>query len=127
MSGLRTDAGVLRREKILDAIEELTERRGFPPTIRELCQEVGVTSTSTVVDHLDILKRYGFVTWEPGQPRTIRVLRPDSSTVEQPIRNRQMGNGCEGHEPQGRAFESPSGSLYYRYDSPINLPLRRRP
>lgn len=63
-----------RRFAVLKAIEEITKEKGYPPTVREIGDRVGLKSSSATKGHLDRLKRDGFVTWEERQPRTIRVI-----------------------------------------------------
>lgn len=58
---------------ILGAIKRMTEARGYPPTVREIGEAVGLASTSSVKAHLDTLYREGYITWEPKSPRTIRI------------------------------------------------------
>ncbi|TYO92803.1 transcriptional regulator [Desulfallas thermosapovorans] len=60
--------------RIIDAIEELSGK-GYPPTFRELMQEVGLRSPSTIKCRLEKLRRAGRVDWQPQQPRTLRVVR----------------------------------------------------
>lgn len=62
-----------RQKQILDAINALTESRGFPPTIREVGEHVGLSSSSTIHEHLQNLKRLGAVEWDRRQVRTLRV------------------------------------------------------
>ncbi|MBN8867534.1 MAG: hypothetical protein J0H98_08265 [Solirubrobacterales bacterium] len=61
--------------RLVAAIESLTERHGFAPTIRELGTEVGLASSSSVARRLQNLKRNGVVDFEPRSPRTLRVIR----------------------------------------------------
>jgi repressor LexA len=46
---------------------------GFAPTVRDLCQATGRTSTSTIHAHLQRLRRAGVVDWAEGRQRTLRV------------------------------------------------------
>ncbi len=59
---------------VLRAVAALTAQRGYPPTVREIGDAVGLTSTSTVHGHLRRLRRLGRLTMEPDSPRTIRVV-----------------------------------------------------
>ncbi|MEX2031383.1 MAG: hypothetical protein WEA81_00820, partial [Dehalococcoidia bacterium] len=52
-----------RRMLVLDAIVSLSEARGFPPTVREIAECVGLRSTSSVVAHLRGLRHDGLITW----------------------------------------------------------------
>lgn len=62
-----------RQVEMLAAIRRLTAERGYAPTIRELASEVGVTTTNSVAQTLQMLRRKGWVTWEPMHSRTLRV------------------------------------------------------
>jgi repressor LexA len=64
-----------RRRKVLQAIQEYVEAYGRSPTNREIARAVGLESASCVNHHLKQLKAAGLVTYEPGIPRTVRVLR----------------------------------------------------
>lgn len=59
-------------DRILDFIGAYIARRGFPPTLRELGKELGRSPQSVMV-HLDRLEADGYLTREPGIPRSIRV------------------------------------------------------
>lgn len=62
-----------RQRQILDVIEQTSSERGFPPSVREICEEVGLTSPSTVHTHLRSLQRLGYLTRDPSKPRAISV------------------------------------------------------
>ena len=64
-----------RRQQILDYIRESMERRGFPPSMREIADAVGLKSASTVSYHFKILKEAGYLDRDPRLPRTV-VPRP---------------------------------------------------
>lgn len=66
-----------RQEEVLEAIEGLIDRHGYPPTIRELGAELGLRSTSSVARLLMRLKTAGVVDWNPTQVRTLRVVHGD--------------------------------------------------
>ena len=59
---------------VLLAVAWLTERHGFPPTIREICAHVGLNSPATMHRKLRRLRRQGHLTWDEGHVRTIRVV-----------------------------------------------------
>lgn len=65
-----------REQQIYNAIQCYTFTRGYPPTVRELGDLVGLSSASSVHKYLVKIKRQGYITFEPGQPRTLRVVRP---------------------------------------------------
>jgi repressor LexA len=72
-----------RQRAILDCIERHVELRGYPPSVREIGQAVGLGSPSTVHAHLETLERRGYLRRDPTKPRAIE-LRPDPAlgTVE---------------------------------------------
>ncbi|MEV0370549.1 winged helix-turn-helix transcriptional regulator [Streptomyces sp. NPDC050636] len=59
--------------RIARAIRELTDSAGYPPSIREIADEVRL-SASTVIYHLQAMKRQGIVTHTPGHSRSYQVL-----------------------------------------------------
>ena len=48
--------------------------RGFPPAVREICQAVGLKSTSSVHSHLESLEKNGYIRRDPTKPRAIEIL-----------------------------------------------------
>lgn len=79
-----------RQRGILECIESHTRRRGYPPSVREIGDVVGLTSTSTVHAHLNSLERMGFIRRDPTKPRAIEVRYDPSSEVtaeRRPVRH----------------------------------------
>jgi repressor LexA len=72
-----------RQGKILEVIREAVTSRGYPPSIREIGEAVGLTSTSSVHSQLAALERKGFIRRDPTKPRAIEVYL-DEPVVEQP-------------------------------------------
>jgi repressor LexA len=64
-----------RQREILDTIVALTAQRGFPPTAREIGAVLGLTSSSTIHRHLEILQMRGYIKRSPRSPRAICVVR----------------------------------------------------
>ena len=62
-----------RQRGILNFIEAETRDRGYPPSVREIGEAVGLTSTSTVHSHLGTLQRLGYLRRDPTKPRAIEV------------------------------------------------------
>jgi repressor LexA len=62
-----------KRKEILDFIASELRERGYPPSVREIGQAVGLTSSSTVHTHLTTLQRQGFLRRDPTKPRAIEV------------------------------------------------------
>jgi repressor LexA len=65
-----------RQRKVLEVIRESVERRGYPPTVREIGEAVGLTSTSSVSHQLAMLQKKGFLRRDPSRPRAVDVRLP---------------------------------------------------
>ncbi len=71
-----------RQRQILDVIEQSMRERGYPPSVREIGEAVGLTSPSTVHNHLATLQRHGYLRRDPTKPRAIEVRwDPNSGAV----------------------------------------------
>lgn len=68
-----SEALTARQREILDFIEREMRERGYPPSVREIGEAVGLTSPSTVHNHLASLQRMGFLRRDPTKPRAIEV------------------------------------------------------
>ena len=64
----------LSDEDILMYIADFIDQNGYPPTVRELCEETGLSSTATIQYHLKKLKEKGYITYKEGSSRTIKIL-----------------------------------------------------
>ncbi|HLI15068.1 MAG TPA: transcriptional repressor LexA [Acidimicrobiales bacterium] len=64
-----------KRRAILEFIAAQLEERGYPPSVREIGEAVGLTSSSTVHAHLQVLQREGYLRRDPTKPRAITVSR----------------------------------------------------
>ena len=62
-----------KRRSILECIDQALHDRGYPPSVREIGEAVGLTSSSTVHAHLAILEKQGFLRRDPTKPRAIEV------------------------------------------------------
>ncbi|GEP19553.1 transcriptional repressor LexA [Pediococcus argentinicus] len=58
---------------VLSFIHERVTEQGYPPTVREICEAVGLSSTSTVHGHIDRLQKKGFLKKDPTKPRAIEI------------------------------------------------------
>jgi len=63
-----------RQEQILDFIRSEIHRKGYPPSVREIGEAVGLSSSSTVHAHLAALERHGYIRRDPTKPRALEVL-----------------------------------------------------
>ena len=63
-----------KQEEIMNYIKDEILERGFPPAVREICQAVGLKSTSSVHSHLESLEKNGYIRRDPTKPRAIEIL-----------------------------------------------------
>ncbi|MAQ17778.1 MAG: repressor LexA [Sandaracinus sp.] len=74
-----------RQRAVLEFISESITDRGYPPTLREIGNHLGIRSTNGVNDHLRALERKGYLTREDMKSRTLRLVRtPDGEPVDKP-------------------------------------------
>ncbi|MBO5564106.1 MAG: transcriptional repressor LexA [Lachnospiraceae bacterium] len=62
-----------KQQQILDYIKEEILAKGYPPTVREICEKVHLKSTSSVHSHLETLEKNGFIRRDPTKPRAIEI------------------------------------------------------
>ena len=78
----RPQAGLTQRQRtILEMIRESVTSRGYPPSIREIGDAVGLTSTSSVAHQLRALERKGYLRRDPNRPRAVDVRGADETAV----------------------------------------------
>jgi repressor LexA len=76
--GPADEAGLTpRQRRVLEVIRDSVERRGYPPSMREIGEAVGLTSTSSVSHQLAALQRKGFLRRDPNRPRAVEVRLPE--------------------------------------------------
>ncbi len=63
-----------KQKKILDFLKQEIRTKGYPPSVREICNAVGLKSTSTVHGYLERLERKGLIRRDPSKPRAIEIL-----------------------------------------------------
>ncbi len=63
-----------KQEEILTYIKSQILSRGFPPSVREICEAVNLKSTSSVHSHLETLEKNGYIHRDPTKPRAIEIL-----------------------------------------------------
>jgi repressor LexA len=89
-----------RQRKVLQVIRESVQSRGYPPSMREIGEAVGLTSTSSVSYQLSTLQSKGYLRRDAGRPRTVEVRLPGHPAVR------------PGHEPDhdGELDLTPGGA-----------------
>ncbi|MCI8318481.1 MAG: transcriptional repressor LexA [Lachnospiraceae bacterium] len=76
-----------KQEEILAYIKNEILKRGFPPAVREICQAVGLKSTSSVHSHLESLEKNGYIRRDPTKPRAIEILDDSFQMVRREMVN----------------------------------------
>ena len=62
-----------KQKEILEYIKDEILKKGYPPTVREICEKVNLRSTSSVHAHLSTMERNGFIRRDPTKPRAIEI------------------------------------------------------
>lgn len=70
-----------RQRAILDFIKNEVRERGYPPSVREIGEAVGLASSSTVHGHLERLEKKGYIRRDPTKPRAIEITDGDDSAA----------------------------------------------
>jgi len=73
-----------RQTEILDFIKSEVREKGYPPSVREIGEAVGLASSSTVHGHLERLEKKGFIRRDPTKPRAIEILTDDFASIFHP-------------------------------------------
>ncbi len=63
-----------KQKEILDFLKEEILRKGYPPSVREICDAVNLKSTSSVFAHLETLEKNGYIRKDPTKPRAIEIV-----------------------------------------------------
>jgi repressor LexA len=79
-----------KQRRILEFIKKELKAKGYPPSVREICEGIGIRSTSTVHGYLERLEKNGFIRRDPTKPRAIEILEdndflPKKELVNVPI------------------------------------------
>ena len=90
-----------RERKILLYMKDQIKAKGYPPTVREICQELHIKSTSTTHKDIANLEKKGYIRKDPSKPRALMIMDPDSLP------------------------ESPSSSISANGPAGITLPMAR--
>ncbi|MBQ9021454.1 MAG: transcriptional repressor LexA [Eggerthellaceae bacterium] len=70
-----------RQQAVLDCIEEYIAEKGYGPSVRDVCERMGLSSPSTVFVHLNALEEKGFIRKDPLKSRSITLVNPSNSQV----------------------------------------------
>lgn len=81
----RTEGLTRRQRLILETINAAVASHGYPPTMREIGDAVGLTSSSSVAHQLQSLERKGFLRRDPKRPRAMEVVMPEADDAPAPL------------------------------------------
>ncbi|ERK30560.1 transcriptional repressor LexA [Clostridium intestinale] len=71
-----------KQSEIYKFLKTYTENKGYPPSVREICEAVDLKSTSTVHGHLKRLEKKGFIKRDPTKPRALEIVELNSAKRE---------------------------------------------
>lgn len=63
-----------KQREVLEYLKQQVLQKGYPPSVREICDAVGLKSTSSVHAHLESLERNGYIRKDPTKPRAIEIV-----------------------------------------------------
>jgi repressor LexA len=72
-----------KQQQVLDFIKDSIVKKGYPPTVRDICVAVNLSSTSSVHAHLATLEKNGFIRRDPTKPRAIEILDDSFNVMRQ--------------------------------------------
>ena len=93
-----------RQRKVLDVIRDSVERRGYPPTIREIGAAVGLASTSSVSYQLSVLQGKGFLRRDPTKPRAVDVRLPSEVAAGNDEADARAAHPTPAYVPHNESF-----------------------
>ncbi|MCR5774292.1 MAG: transcriptional repressor LexA [Lachnospiraceae bacterium] len=76
-----------KQSDILEYIKSEILDKGYPPAVRDICQAVGLKSTSSVHAHLETLEKLGYIRRDPTKPRAIEILDDDFNLGRREVTN----------------------------------------
>ncbi len=112
-----------RQRRILEVIRDAVEHRGYPPSIREMGEAVGLASSSSVAHQLKMLEHKGFLRRDPNRPRALEVLLPGpGSAVATPAQVVEpvIAHPAAVTAPQAGYDETGMGDAY---PAPVHVPV----
>ena len=76
-----------KQKEILEFIKNEIINRGYPPSVREICEAVNLRSTSSVFSHLNTLEKNGYIRRDPTKPRAIEILDDNFNITRREMTN----------------------------------------
>ncbi len=75
----------VKQIQIIEFIKKELQKKGYPPSVREICDAVNLKSTSTVHGHLERLEKKGFIRRDPTKPRAIEILDDEMNIYKKEV------------------------------------------
>ncbi|MCM0639157.1 transcriptional repressor LexA [Cellulomonas sp. zg-Y766] len=97
-----------RQRLVLETVRASVEQRGYPPSMREIGDAVGLTSPSSVKHQLTSLERKGYLRRDPNRPRAIEVVQPDDARSVAPWASRSGAPLLDPDAPERDNSPAPS-------------------
>jgi repressor LexA len=94
--GTDGDGLTQRQRRVLEVIRDSIERRGYPPSVREIGEAVGLSSASSVAHQLSVLQKKGWLRRDPNRPRALDVRLPGDTPHSKPAAA-QLPSGPDGN------------------------------
>lgn len=76
-----------KQREILEYIKQEIMKKGYPPAVREICEAVGLKSTSSVHAHLETLEKNGYIRKDPTKPRAIEIIDDNFNLTRREVVN----------------------------------------
>jgi SOS regulatory protein LexA len=112
-----------KQNEIYDFLKDYTENKGYPPSVREICEAVDLSSTSTVHGHLKRLEKRGMIKRDPTKPRALEIAElsnPKKEMIDIPIIGKiTKGKSILYHENIEDTFPIPLD--YIRHDKELYM------
>ena len=111
-----------RQRRVLEVIKDAVDSRGYPPSIRELGEEVGLASSSSVAHQLKVLEQKGFLRRDPNRPRAMEVILPQDfgHGAAAPVRR------LPGSDSAGTGTTGDETSINDAFPAPVHVPVLGR-
>lgn len=88
-----------KQTEILEYLKTEIMAKGYPPTVREICDKVNLKSTSSVHAHLNSLEKNGYIRRDPSKPRAIEIIDEDFGFVRREMSNIPMVGSVAAGQP----------------------------
>ena len=88
-----------KQKEILEYMKQEILNKGYPPTVRDICEAVKLKSTSSVHSHLETLEKNGYIRRDPTKPRAIEIIDDNFNLTRREVTNVPMVGRVAAGEP----------------------------